>query len=107
MMQIVLLCVCLTPIVQFQVTPEDSPDTVLSGVSASGVWKQLLDQIASLGVTAKTHASGPEMLGLSNLAVTKAIQVSPTESIHAVDEAGLSSSLSSTLLLSIQSNYRS
>lgn len=60
---------------QFQVTPEDSPGTVFSGASASGVWKQLLDQIASLGVTAKTHASGPEMLGLSNLAVTKAIQV--------------------------------
>ncbi|KAJ2957819.1 hypothetical protein NQZ79_g6510 [Umbelopsis isabellina] len=61
----------------FQVTPEDSPDTIFSGVSASGVWKQLLDQIASLGVTAKTHASGPEMLGLSNLAVTKAIQELP------------------------------
>ncbi|CAM0142318.1 unnamed protein product [Umbelopsis sp. WA50703] len=61
----------------FRVTPEDSPDTVFSGVSASGVWKQLLDQIASLGVTAKTHASGPEMLGLSNLAVTKAIQELP------------------------------
>jgi hypothetical protein len=60
---------------QFQVTPEDSPGTVFSAASASGVWKQLLDQIASLGVTAKTHASGPEMLGLSNFAVTKAIQV--------------------------------
>ncbi|KAG2181735.1 hypothetical protein INT44_008550 [Umbelopsis vinacea] len=59
------------------VTPEDSPSTVFSGASASGVWKQLLDQIASLGVTAKTHASGPEMLGLSNLAVTKAIQELP------------------------------
>jgi F/Y rich C-terminus len=65
----------LPPNHQFQVTPEDSPSTVFSGASASGVWKQLLDQIASLGVTAKTHASGPEMLGLSNLAVTKAIQV--------------------------------
>ncbi|KAH8551223.1 F/Y rich C-terminus-domain-containing protein [Umbelopsis sp. PMI_123] len=61
----------------FQVTPEDSPTNVFSGASASGVWKQLLDQIASLGVTAKTHASGPEMLGLSNLAVTKAIQELP------------------------------
>ncbi|CAO3662382.1 unnamed protein product [Umbelopsis vinacea] len=61
----------------FQVTPEDSSGTVFSAASASGVWKQLLDQIASLGVTAKTHASGPEMLGLSNFAVTKAIQELP------------------------------
>ncbi|RUS14672.1 hypothetical protein BC938DRAFT_477275 [Jimgerdemannia flammicorona] len=59
----------------FQVTPEDQPERVFKANSSSGVWKQILDEIQAKGVTAKTHASGPEMLGLTNLGVTKYIQV--------------------------------
>ncbi|KAJ1920411.1 hypothetical protein H4219_001387 [Mycoemilia scoparia] len=64
-----------TPI--FQVRPEDQPDKVFTATSSSGVWKLALDEIMSKGVGVKTHASGPQMYGLSNLAVTKAIQELP------------------------------
>ncbi|KAJ1748940.1 hypothetical protein LPJ78_004249 [Coemansia sp. RSA 989] len=58
----------------FQVTPADMPDKPFRATSSSGVWKQILDALTSKGASVKTHASGPQMYGLSNLGVTKAIQ---------------------------------
>ncbi|KAJ2895038.1 hypothetical protein GGI21_000888 [Coemansia aciculifera] len=58
----------------FQVTAEDMADTPFRATSSSAAWKQILDQLTSMGVGAKTHASGPQMYGLSHLGVTKAIQ---------------------------------
>ncbi|KAJ2360418.1 hypothetical protein IW150_007509 [Coemansia sp. RSA 2607] len=58
----------------FQVTAEDMPETPFRASSSSGVWKQVLDVLMANGLGVKTHASGPQMYGLSNLAVTKAIQ---------------------------------
>ncbi|CAG8744232.1 11387_t:CDS:2, partial [Dentiscutata heterogama] len=64
-----------TPI--FQVTAEDQPGRKFSASSSSGVWKKILDEINIQGVPSKTHASGPEMLGLSHLGITKYIQELP------------------------------
>ncbi|KAJ2767872.1 hypothetical protein IWQ56_003159 [Coemansia nantahalensis] len=61
-----------TPV--FQVTAEDMPDQPFRANSSSGAWKQILDALTAKGVNVKTHASGPQMYGLSNLGVTKAIQ---------------------------------
>lgn len=58
----------------FQVTAEDQPGRKFSASSSSGVWKKILDEINVQGVPSKTHASGPEMLGLSHLGITKYIQ---------------------------------
>ncbi|KAJ2452454.1 hypothetical protein GGF42_004025 [Coemansia sp. RSA 2424] len=58
----------------FQVTAEDMPDAPFRATSSSGAWKQILDQLTAKGVGVKTHASGPQMYGLSHLGVTKAIQ---------------------------------
>ncbi|KAJ2741019.1 hypothetical protein GGI20_005475 [Coemansia sp. BCRC 34301] len=58
----------------FQVTAEDMADTPFRATSSSAAWKQILDQLTAKGVGVKTHASGPQMYGLSHLAVTKAIQ---------------------------------
>ncbi|KAJ2849550.1 hypothetical protein IWW36_002556 [Coemansia brasiliensis] len=58
----------------FQVTPADMPDKPFRANSSSGVWKQILDALTSKGASVKTHASGPQMYGLSHLGVTKAIQ---------------------------------
>ncbi|KAJ1941956.1 hypothetical protein FBU59_003351 [Linderina macrospora] len=58
----------------FQVTAADMPDEPFRASSSSGVWKQILDILMANGVGVKTHASGPQMYGLSNLGVTKAIQ---------------------------------
>ncbi|KAJ1722694.1 hypothetical protein LPJ53_002907 [Coemansia erecta] len=58
----------------FQVTAEDMPESPFRASSSSGVWKQVLDVLMANGLGVKTHASGPQMYGLSNLAVTKAIQ---------------------------------
>ncbi|CAG8749801.1 32765_t:CDS:10 [Gigaspora margarita] len=62
-----------TPIV----TAEDQPGRKFSASSSSGVWKKILDEINIQGVPSKTHASGPEMLGLSHLGITKYIQELP------------------------------
>nr|CAG8505184.1 605_t:CDS:10 [Entrophospora candida]CAG8540454.1 11949_t:CDS:10 [Entrophospora candida] len=64
-----------TPI--FQITAEDQPGRKFSASSSSGVWKKILDEINVQGVPSKTHASGPEMLGLSHLGITKYIQELP------------------------------
>uniref|UniRef100_A0A1D1ZF79 Transforming growth factor beta regulator 1 n=1 Tax=Anthurium amnicola TaxID=1678845 RepID=A0A1D1ZF79_9ARAE len=64
-----------TPI--FQVTAADQPGRKFSASSSSGVWKKILDEINCQGVPSKTHASGPEMLGLSHLGITKYIQELP------------------------------
>ncbi|CAG8725342.1 16070_t:CDS:10, partial [Funneliformis caledonium] len=64
-----------TPI--FQVTAEDQPGRKFVASSSSGVWKKILDEINVQGVPSKTHASGPEMLGLSHLGITKYIQELP------------------------------
>ncbi|KAJ2782915.1 hypothetical protein H4R18_001994 [Coemansia javaensis] len=58
----------------FQVTAEDMPDQPFRAGSSSGAWKQILDTLTAKGVNVKTHASGPQMYGLSHLGVTKAIQ---------------------------------
>ncbi|CAG8577846.1 2237_t:CDS:2, partial [Paraglomus occultum] len=62
-----------TPIV----TAADQPGRKFSASSSSGVWKKILDEINCQGVPSKTHASGPEMLGLSHLGITKYIQELP------------------------------
>ena len=62
--------------IQFQVTAEDQAGRKFVASSSSGVWKKILDEINVQGVPSKTHASGPEMLGLSHLGITKYIQVS-------------------------------
>ncbi|KAJ2030921.1 hypothetical protein IWW57_000949 [Coemansia sp. S610] len=58
----------------FQVTAEDMPGKPFRAMSSSGAWKQILDKLIARGVCVKTHASGPQMYGLSHLGVTKAIQ---------------------------------
>ncbi|KAJ2231374.1 hypothetical protein IWW45_005495 [Coemansia sp. RSA 485] len=58
----------------FQVTADDMPGEPFRASSSSGVWKQILDILMANGLGVKTHASGPQMYGLSHLAVTKAIQ---------------------------------
>ncbi|KAI8324543.1 hypothetical protein GQ54DRAFT_296056 [Martensiomyces pterosporus] len=58
----------------FQVTASDMADSPFRASSSSGVWKQILDILMAKGVGVKTHASGPQMYGLSHLGVTKAIQ---------------------------------
>ncbi|CAG8581627.1 12558_t:CDS:10 [Ambispora leptoticha] len=61
----------------FQVIAEDQPGRKFVASSSSGVWKKILDEINVQGVPSKTHASGPEMLGLSHLGITKYIQELP------------------------------
>ncbi|KAJ2508454.1 hypothetical protein H4217_008554 [Coemansia sp. RSA 1939] len=58
----------------FQVTASDMPGESFRASSASGVWKQILDMLTAKGVGVKTHASGPQMYGMSNLGITKLIQ---------------------------------
>ncbi|KAJ1771462.1 hypothetical protein EV179_000390 [Coemansia sp. RSA 487] len=58
----------------FQVTASDMPNETFRASSASGVWKQILDILTAKGVGVKTHASGPQMYGLSYLGITKVIQ---------------------------------
>ncbi|KAJ2156753.1 hypothetical protein GGF46_004978 [Coemansia sp. RSA 552] len=58
----------------FQVTAADMPEKPFRANSSSGVWKQILDILTANGVGVKTHASGPQMYGLSHLGITKAIQ---------------------------------
>ncbi|ORX90517.1 hypothetical protein K493DRAFT_339943 [Basidiobolus meristosporus CBS 931.73] len=61
----------------FQVTAEDQPGRKFVANSASGVWKQVLDEIMAKGFGAKTHASGPQLYGINNLGITKHIQELP------------------------------
>ncbi|ORX52972.1 hypothetical protein BCR36DRAFT_582374 [Piromyces finnis] len=62
----------------FEVTAEDLPGTVFRANSASGAWKSVLSELSKRGSTgAKTHASGPDFFGLSDLGVTKVIQELP------------------------------
>ncbi|KAJ1961235.1 hypothetical protein GGI12_003360 [Dipsacomyces acuminosporus] len=58
----------------FQVTASDMPESPFRASSSSGVWKQILDILMAKGIGVKTHASGPQMYGLSHLGVTKVIQ---------------------------------
>lgn len=60
----------------FVVEVEDIPGLSYQGHSASGVWKKVIDDIAlkSASGSTKTHASGPDFFGLSDLGVTKVIQ---------------------------------
>jgi len=65
-----------TPI--FEVTAEDLPGESFTANSASGAWKSVLTELSKRGSTgAKTHASGPDFFGLSDLGVTKVIQELP------------------------------
>ncbi|ORX75964.1 hypothetical protein BCR32DRAFT_284679 [Anaeromyces robustus] len=62
----------------FEVTVEDLPGKVYNASSPSGVWKKVLNELTSKGCTgAKTHASGPDFFGISDLGVTKVIQELP------------------------------
>lgn len=62
----------------FEVTAEDLPGEVFTANSASGAWKNVLSEISRRGSTgAKTHASGPDFFGLSDLGITKVIQELP------------------------------
>jgi len=65
-----------TPI--FEVTAEDLPGKVFQANSPSGAWKSVLNELSVRGNTgSKTHASGPDFFGLSDLGVTKVIQELP------------------------------
>ncbi|KAF9414157.1 choline dehydrogenase 7, partial [Entomortierella beljakovae] len=61
----------------FQITLEDMPDKVFQHTSSSGAWELALKGLMELGYNAKTHASGPDMYGLTNLGVIKYIQEMP------------------------------
>lgn len=61
----------------FQITIEEEPTKKFTSSSASGVWKIVLDKIAEKGYGAKSHASGPQMMGLNNLALVNYIQDLP------------------------------
>ncbi|KAF9093089.1 choline dehydrogenase 7 [Mortierella sp. AD031] len=61
----------------FQITLEDMPEKVFRHSSSSGAWELALKGLMELGFNAKTHASGPDMYGLTNLGVIKYIQEMP------------------------------
>jgi len=62
----------------FEVTAEDSPGEVFSANSPSGAWKKVLKEISRRSSTgSKTHASGPDFFGISDLGITKVIQELP------------------------------
>ncbi|KAF9937652.1 transforming growth factor beta regulator 1 [Modicella reniformis] len=61
----------------FQITLEDMPEKVFRHTSSSGAWELALKGLMELGYNAKTHASGPDMYGLTNLGVIKYIQEMP------------------------------
>ncbi|KAI7825197.1 hypothetical protein BC939DRAFT_132466 [Gamsiella multidivaricata] len=61
----------------FQITLEDMPERVFRHSSSSGAWELALKGLMELGYNAKTHASGPDMYGLTNLGVIKYIQEMP------------------------------
>ncbi|GJJ75935.1 hypothetical protein EMPS_08293 [Entomortierella parvispora] len=61
----------------FQITLEDMPEKVFQHSSSSGAWELALKGLMELGFNAKTHASGPDMYGLTNLGVIKYIQEMP------------------------------
>ncbi|KAF9422755.1 choline dehydrogenase 7 [Podila epigama] len=61
----------------FQITLEDMPEKVFRHSSSSGAWELALRSLMDLGFNAKTHASGPDMYGLTNLGVIKYIQEMP------------------------------
>lgn len=53
------------------------PEKVFRHSSSSGAWELALKSLMDLGFNAKTHASGPDMYGLTNLGVIKYIQEMP------------------------------
>lgn len=53
------------------------PEKVFRHTSSSGAWELALKGLMELGYNAKTHASGPDMYGLTNLGVIKYIQEMP------------------------------
>lgn len=53
------------------------PEKVFRHSSSSGAWELALKGLMELGFNAKTHASGPDMYGLTNLGVIKYIQEMP------------------------------
>ncbi|KAF9380391.1 transforming growth factor beta regulator 1, partial [Podila verticillata] len=61
----------------FQISLEDMPEKVFRHSSSSGAWELALKSLMDLGFNAKTHASGPDMYGLTNLGVIKYIQEMP------------------------------
>ncbi|KAF9363197.1 transforming growth factor beta regulator 1 [Mortierella sp. NVP85] len=61
----------------FQITLEDMPEKIFRHTSSSGAWELALKGLMELGYNAKTHASGPDMYGLTNLGVIKYIQEMP------------------------------
>jgi len=62
----------------FVVTAEDLPGVTFRANSPSGAWKNVLTELSKRGSTgSKTHASGPDFFGLSDLGVTKVIQELP------------------------------
>lgn len=53
------------------------PEKIFRHTSSSGAWELALKGLMELGYNAKTHASGPDMYGLTNLGVIKYIQEMP------------------------------
>jgi len=53
------------------------PEKTFRHTSSSGAWELALKGLMELGYNAKTHASGPDMYGLTNLGVIKYIQEMP------------------------------
>ncbi|RKP25825.1 F/Y-rich N-terminus-domain-containing protein [Syncephalis pseudoplumigaleata] len=67
----------------FQVTADDLVDEPFIANSASGAWKKIIDRILQQGFSAKTHASGPQLYGLSDWGVMKAVQHHRGTTFHA------------------------
>lgn len=53
---------------------EGMPGISFKHTSSSGAWELVLKYLTEQGFNAKTHASGPDMYGLTNLGVIKYIQ---------------------------------
>ncbi|PVU87731.1 hypothetical protein BB559_005916 [Furculomyces boomerangus] len=61
----------------FKVVAQDKPWFEYSASSASAAWKTILEELNELGVPVKINTSGPQLFGLSNLSIVKAIQELP------------------------------
>ncbi|PVU85049.1 hypothetical protein BB560_007175 [Smittium megazygosporum] len=58
----------------FSVVCEDLPDQEFTASSASAAWKPILERLVQEGLPVKLNTSGPQLFGLGNLSVAKAIQ---------------------------------
>lgn len=56
---------------------EGVPGTSFKHTSSSGAWESVLKYLTEQGFNAKTHASGPDMYGVTNLGVIKYFQEMP------------------------------